>query len=286
MPRDDNTRFRITTWPSTPLPHPGHSSAVHYAFDEAAQAFGPDWETENVAPLPQIEGEAYLALAAISPDNVGGILDFLNTYGELGVRGQYTLSSWEWSALAMPRQDEVIPLAEALKRSNGGESDTLVEFEWAILLMRDLITALQIVRGERDHETAVWQCPLWEFRRHELESPPWAEEGPRSLLETTLGVSLETFTPRLSFQSGDGTAGPYSDLATAWHICCLEMFNHIVEAAPYKTCANETCGRLFVRQEGRAVHGQHRSTGVKYCSAECARAQAQRQYRRRKRGAG
>lgn len=69
-------------------------------------------------------------------------------------------------------------------------------------------------------------------------------------------------------------------------VLCLELFNHIVEEAHYSRCSNETCDRLFVRQRGRSVHGQHRTRGVKYCSTECARAQAQRQYRRRKRAKG
>jgi hypothetical protein len=68
-----------------------------------------------------------------------------------------------------------------------------------------------------------------------------------------------------------------------YHICCLELYNHIVENATYHARQNETCGRTFVRQQGRAVHGQNRLRGVKYCSAHCARAQAQRQLRRRKR---
>jgi hypothetical protein len=41
------------------------------------------------------------------------------------------------------------------------------------------------------------------------------------------------------------------------------------------------CGRRFVRQEGGAVHGQSRMTGVMYCSRTCAKAVAQRRYRSR-----
>jgi len=64
---------------------------------------------------------------------------------------------------------------------------------------------------------------------------------------------------------------------------CLQMANHIAEAAVYRRCANESCGRLFVRQRGRAAGSRERRTeGVRFCSAGCARTQAAREYRRRK----
>jgi hypothetical protein len=65
-------------------------------------------------------------------------------------------------------------------------------------------------------------------------------------------------------------------------ICALELFNHIVAGEIYRRCQNENCGRLFVRQYGRAEHGMSRRAGVMYCSASCARARAQREHRRRK----
>lgn len=49
-----------------------------------------------------------------------------------------------------------------------------------------------------------------------------------------------------------------------------------------KKCANERCGRTFYLQEGRADGTQRRTdAGVRYCSARCAKAKAQREYRAR-----
>lgn len=72
------------------------------------------------------------------------------------------------------------------------------------------------------------------------------------------------------------------ELATIYGVCCLQVYNHIAEGARYKRCANESCRQVFVRQRGRAQHGHHKSDGVKFCTRECARAQAQRELRRRK----
>src|SRR6266571_8840312 len=76
------------------------------------------------------------------------------------------------------------------------------------------------------------------------------------------------------------TRGP--EVAPLYTICALELFNHIIDNAEYHTCANDHCQRSFVHQEGRSEKGQHRSRGVRYCSPSCARATAQRDYRRRR----
>ena len=76
--------------------------------------------------------------------------------------------------------------------------------------------------------------------------------------------------------------GDLSDYPTVYSVAFLQLYNHLVEGAAVHQCANERCGRAFVRQRGRAEYGQHRTTGVKYCSRECARAQAQRELRWRR----
>lgn len=82
-------------------------------------------------------------------------------------------------------------------------------------------------------------------------------------------------------------------LPNVYQAACLQLANHIAEHASYHTCSNETCGRLFVRQRGGSKiaqkrgpdQGQYHTSGVLYCTPQCARAQAARMVRRRKREA-
>jgi hypothetical protein len=63
----------------------------------------------------------------------------------------------------------------------------------------------------------------------------------------------------------------------------VQLHNLVVDGLEIRRCANETCGRPFTRQRGRALKGQYRTAGVIYCDAACAKAQMQREYRRRNR---
>jgi hypothetical protein len=110
-------------------------------------------------------------------------------------------------------------------------------------------------------------------------------------LQTMLNRGLSPFQPfveRREIPLGETPRHPEPPWITGitvplYATCCLELYNHIVDQAAYLTCANESCDRLFRRQTGRAQHGQHRSRCLRYCSRECARTQAQRALRARRR---
>jgi hypothetical protein len=104
--------------------------------------------------------------------------------------------------------------------------------------------------------------------------------------ETT--PALRDFHVRVSVQAGDEPSESF-DIgrvrATLYSVAMLQIVNDLAEEVSYSTCANEACRRLFARQRGRTQYGGHRMQGVRYCSSTCARAQYQREKRRRDRAA-
>lgn len=157
---------------------------------------------------------------------------------------------------------------------------TIHEFRAAAECMRDLVDAYRCLTV-RHRRTATWQVGMVGCQRNLLELEDFVTE--------TLSLGLANYSPRvvwrkdLPVDSPEAWAEHFRASADLWSVCCLELFNHIAERAIYKTCANERRRRPFVRQIGRARHGQRRRSGVLYCSNACAQAQAQRAYQRRKR---
>lgn len=172
--------------------------------------------------------------------------------------------------------------------------ETLAEFRFAARCIRDLYSAWLMFKDNREVHEFTWTSPTWP----ELFDTT-AEPG--ALLSYMLKVFLRPFAPqvRLSWTYSGGRPqfddllrpadtmavepAPGPETVALYAACALELFNHIIDNAAYHECANERCKRTFVHQQGRSEKGQRRSRGVMYCSPACARATAQREYRRRRR---
>jgi len=324
----ERSQLRITPWPGR-LPHPLYRQWHHYSITEGGRlaadvgAFITEVDAEKAGHdvddlareglLPDARqraaaqgrppkdvaeaGEIYLELIETDLDDESAILNFVNRFGILNVRYRaFALVD----ALPGLRED-VLPSLQAaggrqLDTPGPGLSyeETLAEFRFGALLIRDLVYAWQILSGaEPVPPTYRWQSvpdghvvvtsEVYEFLEENGFDPSPRHEA-HSFLLSILNPGLAPFHPRLdSTGLTEHAPGAIFQLVPLYAICCLELYNHISDGIPYRNCANETCRRLFVRQVGRAEHGQHRSEGVKYCSKHCARAMAQRRYRERKR---
>lgn len=122
---------------------------------------------------------------------------------------------------------------------------------------------------------------------------PWLERGlpaPETrfeLISSAVGLLTEAvawFSPRVELTHPSLSIGGYGrPLPGVRDLIGLQLLAWIAEGTPARQCANETCQQWFAKQIGRSSAGQHRRSGVQYCSPSCAKAQAQRSYRRRQR---
>jgi predicted RNA-binding Zn ribbon-like protein len=186
-------------------------------------------------------GETVLRLAEVPLDDPGAVLGFVNAVGTIGM-------------------------------SEDAESQTVAEFTLVVEAVRDAVTAWRVLQDDDGLEEIVWHLPR-------LRDVPATElpEAAAEFLTVVLDTGLAPVRPRvtLAVNGGDAAEPPLLDL-TLYALSCCELFNHVVSGNDFRVCANESCERLFVRDETA------RRRGVLYCSRTCARAQAQREFRRRR----
>lgn len=235
--------------------------------------------------------EMYLKVIAVDLEDEQEIAAFVDRFEPLGMWGGTSGPSGGylglWLGVNRDRELERAFTQQADAIANRAEhhipAESIDDFRYGATSLRDLVNAWIWVNG--GEAPSRWECPAWRDT-NEIDGPPKTARDAATLLTWGVTEGLARLgLPHILLTDDDEEPDPRSivDDLPLYSICCLELYNHIVERLPYRQCANETCQRLFVRQSGRAKLGQHRTLGVKYCSHECARAQAQREHRRRKR---
>jgi hypothetical protein len=289
----------MTPWPGIKLPTPRLTGATYRLVDgQLLQWTGWSFvgEAERLATAERRRdeaisavGEIHLELVRLDLDDDDAIVEFVNRFGILGI----SFNGYEPVA-GFSRFSSVRPLLDASRSSPilGDQrgltfNETLAEFRYGARCIRDLVAATDHLMDRRIG------LPEWEalegsvYSQDELEALQRAgmeltDDGEvRDLLRRGLNSGLQPFHPQLDARPEPWWAIQFT--TPLYCACCLEIYNRIAAHEHPRVCANENCQRPFTRQRGGARKGQHRLTGVLYCSPECARAVASRNYRNRKR---
>jgi hypothetical protein len=120
---------------------------------------------------------------------------------------------------------------------------------------------------------------------HEPPADAWTQAGIRSddpepwgTFVMTMNAALKPFSVHVRYPGADALL----DAPSTYEVAVLQLAQLIAENRHVRPCANQRCTRLFTRQRGRAKYDKTgHSTGVLYCSAQCAKAQAERNRRAR-----
>ena len=107
----------------------------------------------------------------------------------------------------------------------------------------------------------------------------WEQQMNDALRAFTLYVRVDRDEPAAGDRLGDLQA------RTTYQVAALQLAQIATEGRAVRRCANETCGRPFTAQRSRRRRyaGTAHAEGVKYCRHECAKAQSERERRRRHR---
>ncbi|WP_328723525.1 hypothetical protein OHT52_31160 [Streptomyces sp. NBC_00247] len=278
-------RFRPTLWPGAPVPAPPLEPVPGVRVDG-------DWilwdlrDPRAVRESAALPDDFYLReLMELDPDDLPTLAGWIGTYGMFCDFGT-GLAAADWS------EDEERELEELAERDNGGTGGSGMHRDLLKIYVREAQTAvttwlaccreggldgliapettearLAQLRADNAHRDDGWPQDFDVLTEYLL----WTR---LSQLRGAMQAALRPFSI--------GIGGLADRHPTIYSVAFLQLYNHMAEGATVRECANETCRRPFVRQRGRAEYGQYRTSGIKYCTRECARAQAQRELRRRR----
>jgi hypothetical protein len=200
-------------------------------------------------------------------------------YSDLPIKGD---EQWKWSLVDLEKTlwpgqphwygdeaERTEIFARYISDADLGSPVHAAEVAWRV---RAVQRATNHLLAYLDGEPVV---PAW--RNCEDEGEAWA-----NFIQFT-GAALRDFHVRVELETIGRPQPP--DETSLYSAAMLQLVNDLAAKETVHRCANETCGRPFVRQLGRSAYGGHRRSGTRYCSSTCARAQYQREKRRRDRAA-
>ncbi|MGR8012283.1 hypothetical protein [Streptomyces hypolithicus] len=278
-------RFRPTLWPGSPVPAPQLAPVAGVRVDGDWIV----WDIGRPSAVPAttaLPDDFYLReLLELDPDDLSTLAGWIGSYGMFCEFGS-GLDDVNWS---IEEQDALQELAERQYQHKGGFGVHRDLFKIYLREAQEAITTwLACCReGGLDEliDPEVTETRLAQLQADNAHRGDGWPENFKVLRELLLWERLSQLKNAIqkALQPFSIGIGSLTDrYPTIYSVAFLQLYNHMAEGATVRQCANETCQRPFVRQRGRAEYGQHRTSGIKYCTRECARAQAQRELRRRR----
>lgn len=313
---EEKREFPMTVWPGMRVPVPlllvSRVRMVRrkaLVFGSAMELDAPQTDGEAVELPPEFYLREFLELDASDP---GAVLAFCERWGPVGREDCTDLAGLPYAGRYARDVDVMMP--EPWSPFFGHAQPHRRDKSLERLGFRQLHCVHSVKRVKIYQDTLRNMILLWRFVTGEIGAPELATEC-RSYDDGRLylGLTREQLhsvdVARASFELTlqlNAALGVYhvrielhlnelvpigTPLPNVYEAACLQLANHIAERASYRRCANETCGRLFVRQRGGSriaaehgeEHGQYHASGVMYCTPQCARAQVARASRRRRR---
>lgn len=264
-------RFRPTVWPTGAVELP--RVPVYDVVDH-----GDGWmELRDVVLEVDLPTDFFLReMSAQRPRTATEVVDFVRRWGRCSdpdkrdrpLSRLYRFPTTDLSAL-VPESHQVLEEAQLFVEQLDRARQLKVE---------PAVLGLVHVRQVWDRiEEAEWMANTfvaWQ-EGQEVEESRW------ELFVEQMNGALSAFQASIELPDSRAAALPF---LTAYSVGALQLFNDIAAATPLRHCGNERCplpDGVFTRQRGRAQYGQHRTSGVKYCSNSCAKAQGERERRRR-----
>jgi DNA-binding transcriptional regulator YiaG len=258
--------FRPTLWPGEVIPVPKVAAVTDV---EIVDGKWITWLYDASGAEQSLPDEFYLREMApfdFENDDIEAVADLIKNYG---VPFEADYQEWNGDYFAWEQRS----IAAHAREQYSGEHEAAVKNPGQSLHISEAQTHFDAIRFIRE----AWiECSETGSMAKYSALFRVSEEETRREFLAVLNKGL-----RLAHARAINPEAP-EELATIYGACCLQLYNHIAEGAQFKRCANESCRQVFVRQRGRAQSGQHRTEGVRFCTRECARAQAQRELRRRK----
>ena len=277
-------RPTLTVWPAEPPDLPG--VVIHELRRLGDEADNVEFTSWNPAPRPPDtvtlpEDFCLRECLATNPDDLDAVYAFITQWGRLTPPDAHLRPPLD----ALPGSlDQLIP-----QLTDPAFRPPLLDIA-ARSADRDALAGLPHSLHAEAHHLRVLRALVGHTLATETgESPAraWAAEGfdvgpaePWGIYVITMNAALRSFSVHVRYPGVETLL----DTPSTYEVAVLQLSKHLAEQRRARVCANERCTRLFTRQRGRAQYeNTGHATGVIYCSSLCAKAQAERVRRARKR---